>query len=99
MQEWEIGSQVTNPYNLSDGLINLIILLFPDEILYHSRIHPERRCNTLTDDELASLHTQTHHVCQVAVEVNADDTKFPQDWLFKHRWVRTSLADYIGKRA
>lgn len=64
-----------------------------DEILYHSRIHPERRCNTLSGDELAALHHQTQHVCQVAVEANADDTKFPEDWLFKHRWVRgTSMV-------
>ncbi|KAI0809259.1 hypothetical protein BC629DRAFT_1483773 [Irpex lacteus] len=57
-----------------------------DEILYHSRIHPERRCNTLSEDELTALHHQTQHVCKVAVEANADDTKFPEDWLFKHRW-------------
>ncbi|KAI0344077.1 hypothetical protein BDW22DRAFT_1427726 [Trametopsis cervina] len=57
-----------------------------DEILYHSRIHPERRCNTLSEDELAALHHHTQEVCRVAVAVNADDTKFPSNWLFKHRW-------------
>ncbi|EKM60731.1 uncharacterized protein PHACADRAFT_203883 [Phanerochaete carnosa HHB-10118-sp] len=57
-----------------------------DEVLYHARIHPERRCHTLDDTELAALHLQTHQVCQTAVDVNADDAKFPGDWLFKHRW-------------
>ncbi|KAI0069912.1 S13-like H2TH domain-containing protein, partial [Panus rudis PR-1116 ss-1] len=57
-----------------------------DEILYHSRIHPERRCNTLTDKELKALHEKTSWVCRKAVEVNAEDNKFPEDWLFKHRW-------------
>ncbi|KIP01715.1 hypothetical protein PHLGIDRAFT_32472 [Phlebiopsis gigantea 11061_1 CR5-6] len=57
-----------------------------DEILYHARIHPERRCNTLNDAEVEALHERTRWVCKTAVDVNADDTKFPRNWLFKHRW-------------
>ncbi|KAJ8488712.1 hypothetical protein ONZ51_g3404 [Trametes cubensis] len=57
-----------------------------DEILYHARVHPEERCNVLTDAQLEALHMQTSEVCRLAVSVNADDSKFPQDWLFKHRW-------------
>ncbi|PCH33243.1 hypothetical protein WOLCODRAFT_159936 [Wolfiporia cocos MD-104 SS10] len=57
-----------------------------DEILYHARVHPEERCNALTEAQLAALHWQTAEVCRVAVSVNADDSKFPENWLFKHRW-------------
>ncbi|KAI0793298.1 Formamidopyrimidine-DNA glycosylase N-terminal domain-containing protein [Abortiporus biennis] len=57
-----------------------------DEILYHARIHPERRCNTLDDNEMKALHEQMIAICEFAVSVNADDSKFPKDWLFKHRW-------------
>ncbi|KAI0033741.1 AtMMH-1 [Vararia minispora EC-137] len=57
-----------------------------DEILYHARVHPEQRCNTLTDEQTLALHHQTSEVCRFAVSVNADDSKFPEDWLFKHRW-------------
>ncbi|PIL30896.1 hypothetical protein GSI_07065 [Ganoderma sinense ZZ0214-1] len=57
-----------------------------DEILYHARVHPEERCNVLTEDQLEALHTQTAEVCRFAVSVNADDSKFPEDWLFQHRW-------------
>ncbi|KAI0638976.1 AtMMH-1 [Trametes polyzona] len=57
-----------------------------DEILYHARVHPEERCNVLTDEQLDALYKQTAEVCRVAVSVNADDSKFPEDWLFKHRW-------------
>ncbi|THU82495.1 AtMMH-1 [Dendrothele bispora CBS 962.96] len=57
-----------------------------DEILYHSRVHPEQRCNTLTSEQISNLHHQTKHVCETAVSVDADDSKFPEDWLFKHRW-------------
>lgn len=58
-----------------------------DEILYHARIHPETKSNTLSADELKELHHWTRQVCTVAVAVNADDSKFPENWLFKHRWV------------
>ncbi|KAH6917120.1 AtMMH-1 [Coprinopsis sp. MPI-PUGE-AT-0042] len=57
-----------------------------DEVLYHARIHPEQRCNTLTSDQLQSLHTNIVYVCATAVEVNADHTRFPSNWLFNHRW-------------
>jgi hypothetical protein len=33
------------------------------------------------------LHFWIAEVCKVAVSVDADDTKFPDDWLFKYRWV------------
>lgn len=59
-----------------------------DEILYHARIHPEQGCATLSEDQLKELHFWTHEVPRKAVECNADDAKFPEDWLFKHRWVR-----------
>ncbi|KAJ7923007.1 AtMMH-1 [Mycena leptocephala] len=57
-----------------------------DEILYHARVHPERRSNALTDEQLIALHYQTSNVCEIAVSVDADDSKFPENWLFKHRW-------------
>ncbi|ETW87707.1 hypothetical protein HETIRDRAFT_154087 [Heterobasidion irregulare TC 32-1] len=63
-----------------------------DEVLYHSRVHPEQRCNTLSEDQLIALHHQIIEVCRIAVEANADDAKFPQDWLFKHRWSSGELA-------
>ena len=65
--------------------------LFADEILYHARVHPEERCNVLTDEQVEALHRQTSEVCIKAVSVNADDTKFPEDLLFKHRWVSRAI--------
>ncbi|KAH7914453.1 Formamidopyrimidine-DNA glycosylase N-terminal domain-containing protein [Hygrophoropsis aurantiaca] len=57
-----------------------------DEILYQSRVHPEQRCNTLGQEQLASLHHEIADVCRITVAVNADDDKYPEHWLFKHRW-------------
>ena len=45
----------------------------------------------LSDKDLAAIHKYIRDICQVAVAVNADDSKFPEDWLFKHRWVCASL--------
>ena len=66
-------------------------LMGVDEILYHSRIHPEQRSNLLSDTELEALHRYTQDVCKIAVDANADDSKFPENWLFKHRWVMSFL--------
>ncbi|KAK0481594.1 AtMMH-1 [Armillaria novae-zelandiae] len=63
-----------------------------DEILYHSRVHPEQRCNTLTEEQVTRLREKMVYVCEAAVEANADDTKFPDNWLFKHRWGKGKKA-------
>ncbi|KAL4933889.1 putative formamidopyrimidine-DNA glycosylase [Aspergillus undulatus] len=57
-----------------------------DEILYHAKIHPEQYSNTLTDDQVKELHTALHYVCSTSTGVLADSDKFPEHWLFKHRW-------------
>ncbi|KAL3464713.1 DNA glycosylase/AP lyase [Aspergillus heterothallicus] len=57
-----------------------------DEILYHAKIHPEQYSNTLTDDQIKELHKAIHYVCSTSIEVLADSEKFPEHWLFKHRW-------------
>jgi formamidopyrimidine-DNA glycosylase len=57
-----------------------------DEIMYHAKMHPEQYSNTLSDDQLKQLHESIHYICDTAVDLLADSDKFPEDWLFKHRW-------------
>ncbi|KAG9051176.1 hypothetical protein FS837_011291 [Tulasnella sp. UAMH 9824] len=57
-----------------------------DEVLFHARIHPEQRATALSDDEIATLHEKIVYVCKTAVDVKADSEKFPDSWLFRHRW-------------
>jgi hypothetical protein len=57
-----------------------------DEILYHARIHPEQKANGLDVKKMKELYKWVEEVPRKAVEVNADDKLFPEDWLFKHRW-------------
>ncbi|KAF5377254.1 hypothetical protein D9615_006364 [Tricholomella constricta] len=68
-----------------------------DEILYNARIHPEQRCNTLSTEQVTALHHQTGEVCRIAVSTNADDSKFPDHWLFKHRWGKGKKKEHTMK--
>lgn len=57
-----------------------------DEIMYHAKLHPEQYSNTFSSDQLKQLHTSIRYVCQTAVDLLSDSSKFPDDWLFKYRW-------------
>ena len=57
-----------------------------DEVLYQARIHPEQYSNTLHDEQLDRLHDSLIGVCTTACETLADSSKFPENWLMRHRW-------------
>lgn len=57
-----------------------------DEVLYQSRLHPAQYTNTLNEEELKELYEKLKFVCETAVKAEADETKFPEDWLMKYRW-------------
>jgi formamidopyrimidine-DNA glycosylase len=54
--------------------------------LYHAKIHPEQYSNTLGDEQIKELHSSIQYVCTTSIDVLADSEKFPEHWLFKHRW-------------
>jgi formamidopyrimidine-DNA glycosylase len=66
-----------------------------DEILYQAKIHPAQYTNTLTQDELVELYNKLKFVCETAVNAEADESKFPQDWLMKYRWNKGKKTDQI----
>ena len=57
-----------------------------DEIMYDARMHPEQYSDTLSAAQIKQLHKSLHYVCSLAVDTLADKSKFPEGWLFKHRW-------------
>lgn len=57
-----------------------------DEVMYHAKLHPEQYSNTLSDEQIKQLHKSIHYICRTAVDLLADSEKFPEEWLFKHRW-------------
>jgi formamidopyrimidine-DNA glycosylase len=64
----------------------MLMITKRDEILYNSKLHPEQYSDTLDSAQIKRLHESMMYICQTAVELLADSTKFPDDWLFKHRW-------------
>lgn len=57
-----------------------------DEVLYQAELHPEQYSDDFSDAEIARLYKAICYVCDTAVEHLGDSDKFPQDWLFLHRW-------------
>ncbi|KAK6912248.1 Formamidopyrimidine-DNA glycosylase, catalytic domain [Dillenia turbinata] len=53
-----------------------------DEVLYQARIHPLQSAATLSRESCATLHKCIKEVIQYAVEVDADCSYFPLEWLF-----------------
>jgi formamidopyrimidine-DNA glycosylase len=57
-----------------------------DEVLFHARIAPARPGASLSVEEVDALRAAIGRVVRLAVDVGADSTKYPQDWLFNVRW-------------
>lgn len=57
-----------------------------DEVLYHARIAPKRLASSLKPKEVGKLHDAIKYVIGTAVELGADESKYPKGWLFLHRW-------------
>jgi formamidopyrimidine-DNA glycosylase len=69
-----------------------------DEVLYHARIAPNRTAFALSELEVRSLVEAIQSVLQLAVSVDADYRRFPESWLFHHRWGGSRGADLIEGR-
>ncbi|XP_039142173.1 LOW QUALITY PROTEIN: formamidopyrimidine-DNA glycosylase [Dioscorea cayenensis subsp. rotundata] len=61
-----------------------------DEVLYQACIHPLQPAASLSKESCQSLHRCIKEVIQYAVEVDADSTHFPIEWLFHVRWGKKS---------
>ncbi|QPP10710.1 Fpg/Nei family DNA glycosylase [Streptomyces bathyalis] len=57
--------------------------LLADEILWHSRLHPSRRANSLTDGERARLHGDMRTVLRSSVRAGCVPPR--ESWLTGHR--------------
>ena len=72
--------------NIKKEPLLTILILSSDEILYQAALHPEIYTNSLTKAQISRLYKSLVDVTSLAVETLADETKFPESWLFKHRW-------------
>ncbi|RXK38083.1 hypothetical protein M231_04642 [Tremella mesenterica] len=63
--------------------------VFPSKlILYQAHIHPSCPIPHLSEKDVENLHHWIRKVPLMAVEVNADSLQFPDNWLFRWRWVK-----------
>lgn len=61
-------SAVIKPLLLYQGFVAGIGNIYADEALYASRIHPLRRADSLSDDEVARLYTAIREVLRLGIE-------------------------------
>ena len=61
-----------------------------DEVLFHSRVHPEQYCDEFSEAQMKKLYASVRYVCRTAVDLLGDSDQFPKDWLFCHRWGKGS---------
>lgn len=57
-----------------------------DEALFASGIAPQRQGTSLDSQELKRLEEALAYVLKKAVEAEADESRYPQNWLFHVRW-------------
>jgi formamidopyrimidine-DNA glycosylase len=70
-----------------------------DETLYQAGIAPKRPAAEINEDEAARLHGAITDVLRHAVEVEADYERFPENWLFHHRWGGARGTELIEGRS
>jgi formamidopyrimidine-DNA glycosylase len=66
-------------------------------VLFHARVHPEQPAKSLTHGQLAMVRDAMSMVVTVACEAGAISEKFPEDWLFHHRWGKVTGNKVGGK--
>ncbi|XP_050943352.1 formamidopyrimidine-DNA glycosylase isoform X3 [Cucumis melo] len=68
-----------------------------DEVLYQARIHPNQSAATLSKESCAALHKSIQEVIEKALEVGADSSRFPNNWIFHSREKKPGKAFVDGK--
>jgi formamidopyrimidine-DNA glycosylase len=59
--------------------------LWADEALFRTGIDPEARATDLEASRIAELHSAVREILQAVVDVGADYSKLPGDWLIQNR--------------
>nr|GMD07597.1 formamidopyrimidine-DNA glycosylase isoform X2 [Ipomoea batatas] len=68
--------------NFISGIGNWIA----DEVLYQARIHPLQITSSMSKESCAALLKCINEVIEFSVDVDADSSRFPVEWLFHYRW-------------
>ncbi|CAL9125209.1 unnamed protein product [Musa acuminata var. zebrina] len=76
------------------GIGNWIV----DEVLYQAKLHPLQIASSLSKESCKSLHRCIREVIDKALEVGADSSQFPKDWIFHSREKKSGKAFVNGKK-
>ncbi|KAL8260871.1 hypothetical protein R6Q59_024920 [Mikania micrantha] len=68
-----------------------------DEVLYQAKIHPLQSAASIPKEGCAALHKSLNEVIEQAVEVRADSSQFPSNWIFHSREKKPGKAFVDGK--
>ncbi|KAK3427729.1 hypothetical protein EUGRSUZ_F03905 [Eucalyptus grandis] len=69
-----------------------------DEVLYQAKIHPLEPASSLSKESCATLHKCIKEVIEKAIEVGADSSQYPSNWIFHSREKKPGKAFVDGKR-
>ncbi|KAI5286400.1 hypothetical protein KEM54_006817 [Ascosphaera aggregata] len=79
------------------GVISGLGNWMTDEILFHAKIFPEARSNSLTSEQISNLRCAIVYVCSTAVDLLGILDKMPSDWLIHHRQKKHGLIMENGE--
>ncbi|XP_058780457.1 formamidopyrimidine-DNA glycosylase isoform X1 [Vicia villosa] len=68
-----------------------------DEVLYQARIHPQQTASSLSGENCSTLYECIKEVIEKAVEVGADSSQYPTNWIFHFREKKPGKAFVDGK--
>lgn len=68
-----------------------------DELLYQCKLNPHTPCGDLDAAAIRRLLKKLREILELAVSVGADDSRFPDTWLFHHRWGKTAKRTGRGE--
>ncbi|MBD3347808.1 MAG: Fpg/Nei family DNA glycosylase [Candidatus Eisenbacteria bacterium] len=55
--------------------------IYSDEVLFHARVHPERKLRDLDDGERSKLYREMRRVLRKAIECRAQPDRMPRSWI------------------
>ncbi|XP_073148948.1 formamidopyrimidine-DNA glycosylase isoform X4 [Henckelia pumila] len=69
-----------------------------DEVLYQARIHPQQSVSSMSKETCSTLVKCISEVIKNSVEVGADSSQFPNNWIFHSRDKKPGKAFVDGKK-
>ncbi|KAG4961638.1 hypothetical protein AAZX31_13G347700 [Glycine max] len=69
-----------------------------DEVLYQARIHPRQVASSLSNESCSNLSKCIKEVIEKAIEVGAESSQYPTNWIFHSREKKPGKAFVDGKK-